>query len=187
MSLANKISIFRILLIPFFIGVLVYYSPQKDFLRITALVIFIVAMLTDVVDGHIARSFKEETKLGSFLDPMADKLLILSTFICFAFIKALPASLRLPPWVLIVIITRDVMIVLGSVMIYVIKGDIKIIPSKLGKIATLLQMLTVVCLLLMFPYTKVLWMIMVVFTILSAIGYIVRGNRVLNCAAVGKV
>lgn len=180
MNLANKISIFRILLLPFFVTCLVYYSPQKDYLRYIALGIFIVAVITDSVDGYLARARKEWSKLGSFLDPIADKLLLLTSFISLSLIRALPEGVRLPPWILIVIISRDVIILLGSAVIYVINGSIEIKPSRLGKLATLFQMLTIICLLLYLPFSWAVWSVMVLFTIASGIGYIIRGNRLLK-------
>ena len=180
MNLANKISIFRILLLPFFVASLVYYTPEKDYLRYVALGIFLLAVITDSVDGYLARTRKEWSKLGSFLDPIADKLLLLTAFISLSFIKALPEGVRIPPWVLIVVISRDVILLIGTAVIYVINGDIEIKPSRLGKVTTFFQMLTIICLLLYLPFSWVIWGIMVLCTIASGLGYIIKGNRLLN-------
>ncbi|MCX5686231.1 MAG: CDP-alcohol phosphatidyltransferase family protein, partial [Candidatus Omnitrophica bacterium] len=134
MNLANKITIARIVSIPFFIASIVY--SRLDI----ALLFFILAIISDGADGFIARALKQKTKLGTILDPLADKLLLISAYICLAVSRSIPADLRLPPYVPIIIISRDVMIVLGSIIVYVTKGDINVSPSIIGKITTFFQM-----------------------------------------------
>ncbi|MFH0732657.1 MAG: CDP-diacylglycerol--glycerol-3-phosphate 3-phosphatidyltransferase [Candidatus Omnitrophota bacterium] len=180
MSLANKITIVRILLIPFFVTCLIYYSPETDFLRFIALVIFAISTLTDAVDGYIARKYYQKTRLGTFLDPIADKLLILSGFVSLSIIAALPQEFKIPPWVIIIVISRDIFIILGSVIIHMITGKLDISPSTLGKLTTALQMLTVIAVLLQFKYSYCLWIAAAFFTALSGIGYLIRANRILN-------
>lgn len=180
MNLANRISILRILLIPFFILSLSYYTPEKDILRWVALFIFSLAVVTDAVDGYVARIFGQKTTLGSFLDPLADKFLLISAFICLTIIDSFPSHLRLPAWVLIIVISRDVIIVLGTILIYVITQHIEIIPSRLGKIATFFQMITIIGLLLQFQHSYVIWTIAMFFTIVSGINYIRRGTKLFN-------
>src|SRR3989338_3772768 len=120
MNLANKISIARIISIPFFIASIVY--SRLDI----ALVFFILAIISDGADGFIARTLKQKTKLGTILDPLADKLLLISAYICLSVMKSVPPGLRLPPYVPIIIISRDVIIVLGSIVVYMIRGDLNI-------------------------------------------------------------
>lgn len=180
MNLANRISIFRILLVPFFILSLIYYTPQKDNLRLVALFIFSLAVITDAVDGYVARIFGQKTTLGTFLDPLADKFLLISAFICLTVIDSFPAHLKLPPWVLIIVISRDAIIVLGTVLIYIITQHIEIIPSRLGKIATFCQMITIISLLLQFQYSDIIWSVAMFFTVVSGINYIRRGSKLLN-------
>lgn len=180
MNLANKISITRILLIPFFVAAIIYYSPQADFLRFVAAGIFILGVITDGLDGYIARTRKQKTILGSYIDPIADKLLLVTAFICLALASNFPKGYRLPAWVLLTIISRDVIIVLGSVIIYVIKGKLEVIPSILGKATTFLQMFVVISILLHFHYSFVIWNLTAVFTLLSGIGYIRRGSILLQ-------
>lgn len=180
MSLANKITIVRILLIPFFITCFIYYTPEKDFLRFIALTIFTISVLTDAIDGYIARRYYQKTKLGTFLDPVADKLLIISAYISLSMIVTLPQEFRIPPWVSIVVISRDILIVLGAIIIYMIIGKIEIKPSLLGKITTALQMVTIIVVLLEFQYSYIIWTSAVLFTILSGIGYLIRANQILN-------
>ena len=180
MNLANRISILRILLIPFFIACILYYGESREYLRFIALGIFLLATLSDAVDGGVARLKNQVTELGKVLDPMADKLLIISAFIALSMIKVVPESLRIPAWAVLIVISRDVMIVLGSVVIYFIKGNLKIKPSWMGKATTLFQMLTVLVFLAAFKYHRFFLYPAIFFTILSAIDYIWRGSKQLN-------
>lgn len=81
MNIANKISTFRILCVPFFIASLIYYTPQREYLRFVALGIFVLGVVSDAVDGYIARKSKQISKAGLVLDPLGDKLLLMSAFI----------------------------------------------------------------------------------------------------------
>lgn len=180
MNLANRISILRILLVPFFILSLIYYTPDKDILRWLALLIFSLAVVTDAVDGYVARIFGQKTTLGTFLDPLADKFLLISAFICLTLIDFFPAHIKLPPWVLIIVISRDVIIILGTILIYIITQQIEIIPSRLGKVATFFQMITIISLLLQFKHSDLIWSVTMFFTIISGINYIRRGSKLFN-------
>lgn len=174
MNLANKISIARIILIPFFIAAIVYSRME------IALVLFILAVISDGADGLIARALKQKTELGTILDPMADKLLLISAYICLTVVNSIPAHLKLPPYVPIIVISRDVIIVLGSVTIYFIKGSLKISPSIAGKITTFFQMITIVSILVKFEYSFIIWNIAVLLTVISGIDYIIKGSRLLS-------
>jgi CDP-diacylglycerol--glycerol-3-phosphate 3-phosphatidyltransferase len=182
MNFANKISIFRILLIPFFVGPLLYYCPERDFLRFLALGIFTLAVFSDALDGYIARIKKERTKLGTFLDPLADKLLLVSAFISLSVVDNLPSGLKLPLWVPLLVVSRDTIILLGAVIIYIIRGSLEVSPSKLGKLTTFFQMMTIVSLLLQLRYSVFLWYAASFFTVASGIGYIKRGTQILNAS-----
>ena len=174
MNLANKITIARILLVPFFIAFIIYSKLDL------ALIIFLIAVISDAVDGYIARACRQKTKLGAMLDPIADKILIISAFVCLILIKDLPYAIIFPPYVLIIVISRDAIILLGAVIIYMLKGDIDIKPSPLGKITTFLQMLTVIFILMQLKHSGLVWNIMIAFTIISGFEYILRGSRILN-------
>ena len=174
MNLANKITIARIISIPFFIGSIVY--SRLDI----ALLFFILAIISDGADGFIARALKQKTKLGTILDPLADKLLLISAYICLCVSRSIPADLRLPPYVPIIIISRDVMIVLGSIIVYVTKGDINVSPSLVGKITTFFQMITIVSILAQFGHSYIVWNITVALTVISGIDYIMKGSRLLG-------
>jgi len=116
MNLPNKLTILRILLIPFIVISLVYYTPQNDILRWIALFLFLGAALSDAVDGYVARHHNQRTELGNFLDPLADKFLINSIFICLTIGKF---PFRVPAWVTITVISRDLIIALGFIIIYI--------------------------------------------------------------------
>lgn len=180
MNLANKITIFRVLLVPFFIASLLYYGEGREYLRFVAFVIFTLASFTDAIDGGIARSHSEVTELGVILDPIADKLLIISAFISLSIIKSLPIDLRIPAWAVLAVITRDIIIIIGTLLIYFLKGKMPINPSYLGKITTFFQMIAIIAILAIFKYNKFLIYPAVFFTIVSGIDYIWRGSKQLS-------
>ena len=180
MNLANKITILRILLVPFFIASLLYYGEGREYLRFAALIIFTIASFTDAIDGGIARSHDQVTELGTVLDPIADKLLIMSAFIALSIIGSLPANLRIPAWAVLAVITRDIIIILGSLLIHFLKGSIKIKPSFLGKITTFFQMAAIIAILTIFKYSRFLMYPAVFFTIISGVDYIWRGSKELT-------
>jgi cardiolipin synthase len=171
LNIANNVTLIRIMLVPFFI-MAVIYSRWK-----MALVIFFVAAITDLLDGIIARSFNQKTELGKILDPIADKLLIVSAFICLSVSENLPPSLRLPAYVPIIVISRDALIGLGSLVIHLTKGSLKIKSTMIGKVTTFFQMATVLSVLLRLGISAVLWNIAVFFTLFSGVDYIHKGVK----------
>jgi cardiolipin synthase len=184
LNLANKLSIFRVLLIPLFVISIMYYTPEKDFLRIIAIFIFILAIFSDALDGYIARVKRQRTRLGRFLDPLADKLLLITAFICLSIVKTLPEQFKLAPWVVIIVISRDAIIVLGLAIIHIANGKLNIVPTMLGKITTALQMIFILALLLQLKTYPLIMYIMIFFTILSGLDYIRIGNRLFNEASI---
>lgn len=173
-TLANKISIIRIILIPFFITAIAYSRLNM------ALIVFVAAVISDGVDGFIARALKQKTQLGTILDPVADKLLLTSAYVCLSIAGNIPQYLRMPPYVPIIVISRDVIIVIGSIMVYVVKGDIKISPSVIGKATTFFQMMTIVCILVKFSHSYVVWNAAVLLTIASGLDYVMKGSKLLS-------
>jgi len=173
-NLANKITITRIIMIPFFIVAIVY--GRNDI----GLVFFIIAVISDGLDGFIARTFNQKTALGTIIDPVADKLLLMSAYISLAFMPAVSDHLRLPPYVPIVVISRDVFIVIGSIIVYFLKGDLKVSPSVTGKITTFFQMITIVGILVQFKYSYILWSLTVILTVASGLDYMMKGLRLLG-------
>ena len=182
MNLANRITCLRILLVPVFVSFLLYsYNKDSVHFRYVALSVFLLSILTDVIDGIVARALKEKTELGSFLDPLADKLLLAAAFVFLALMAELPV------WVVVVTISRDVILALGWVALYVFgeEGASRIRPSISGKMTTFLQMGTILLFLLdvhhiYYDYVRYLMYTMIGVTILSTLGYILEGGRRLN-------
>ncbi len=137
LTLANQLTLLRMLLIPAFVT-LVIYSYHGS-----ALIVFAVAGLTDALDGIIARRSKNQSSLGAWLDPMADKLLSLSTFVVLT-VPGLGLENRLPVWLTVTIISRDVVIVLTVAIVNLAIGRRTFRPSVFGKIATATYMVTAV-------------------------------------------
>ena len=134
MTTANQLTLFRLLAVPCVV-ILVLYGFNG-----WALVTFAVAGITDALDGVIARRAGQRTSLGAFLDPMADKLLLVSTFVVLTLPLGLPN--QLPVWLTVLVISRDVVIVLTVAVVNLSMGRREFHPSTLGKIATLLYVLT---------------------------------------------
>jgi cardiolipin synthase len=170
MTLANKITILRIVFIPIFIIALL----QKQ--AVAAAVIFTLTIMTDALDGFIARRHKQKTPLGSFLDPMADKLLMFSTFLTLTYLKIIPL------WIFVVILSRDILIVLGWIVMYLITGSTEIKPRLLGKVTTIFQMVTLWLILLGIPAptTSKLLLATVIVTAVSGLDYILSGSAKLG-------
>jgi len=177
MNFANKISTFRILIVPFFIASLVYYSLDRGYLRFLALFIFIMGVISDAVDGYIARKSKQQSRAGLILDPLGDKFLLMSAFIALSPISQL--AIKFPLWVTFIVISRDAIILLGTLVIYIVKQDINFYPSRWGKLTTCFQMLSVIAVLLQFRYAYFIWSPAVLFTLISGLDYIKRGFKIL--------
>jgi cardiolipin synthase (CMP-forming) len=140
MTTANKITILRILLVPFFVVQVLYYvSGAGEWHRFLALAAFAIAALSDGIDGFIARRFNQRSELGAILDPLADKLLLVSGIVLLSlrheeYLPQLPLSLTAT------VISRDVLLLLGLVVIHYVGGKVIVRPHFTGKIATVLQM-----------------------------------------------
>lgn len=177
MNFANKISTFRILSVPFFIASLLYYSQSRDYLRFVALFIFLLGVVSDAVDGYIARKSRQYSKAGLVLDPLGDKLLLMSAFICLSLIPEYP--LKFPLWVTLIVISRDVIILLGTVLIYMLKQTIDVFPTRWGKLTTTFQMSAVIAVFLKLDFSYMFWWLAVFFTLISGIDYVGRGFKTL--------
>lgn len=176
MNLPNKLTIFRVILIPFFVFFLL--SKPDDFIfRMIALSILIVASLTDMLDGKIARKYNLITNFGKFADPLADKLLVCSAMIC------LIETGQIPSWVVIIIIARE-FIISGFRLIASDKG-IVIAANYFGKFKTVFQMLMVIVMVanLNIPYWtligNILMYVALFLTILSLVVYMYQNRKVL--------
>lgn len=143
MTTANKVTIIRILLIPFFIGQILYYFKTGDELhRFLGLVSFAVAAILDGVDGYIARRYNQKSELGAILDPLADKLLLVSGIVLLSFGHDQYLQ-SIPLWLTVTIISRDVLVTIGMVVVQVVCGKVTVRPRVVGKVATVLQMILV--------------------------------------------
>ena len=186
MSFANKITIFRILSVPFLITAFVYYAPHKDYLRYVALGIFVLAVISDVIDGYIARVKKQKTKAGAILDPLADKILLITAFIFLYRISNLYFDIKLPLWIVLIVIFRDAILLIGGAIIILSNQENKIDPTWIGKTSTLFQTLTIICLLLKLDLSYYIWNIAIVFTSISGIDYLRKGIVMFNAQPQNK-
>ncbi|MDB6126085.1 MAG: CDP-diacylglycerol--glycerol-3-phosphate 3-phosphatidyltransferase [Pedosphaera sp.] len=148
MTTANKITILRILLIPFFIiQILYYYKSGVEMHRILGLLSFAVAAILDGVDGYIARHYNQKSDLGAILDPLGDKMLLVSGIVLLSFTNQSYLS-TIPLWLTAGLISRDILLLMGWGLIRVTCGKAVVRPRILGKMATVFQMATVIWLLM---------------------------------------
>jgi len=180
LTLATKITIFRILLVPFFIVAVLYYSPEKDYLRFVALVIFCLASFSDFFDGYLARRYQQESKIGSLLDPLADKLLLMSGFICIYKIGILFETVRFPIWLIVAVISRDVILLLGVLVVHLMQKSILIEATMWGKVNTASQMACIIGILLQWSWTVVFWYIVLIAIVVSMFEYSRIGMHILG-------
>ena len=173
MGLANWLTLLRILLIPVFVSLLVYRQ------RGPALAVFLAAAVTDLLDGYVARRRGSQSRLGAFLDPLADKLLLMASFVTLTWLKALPF------WIAAVVISRDLILAIGALAIYIVGARLTPRPTWAGKLATFFQVVTVF-LGVVTPFygwpagfKGVIWLAST-FTIVSGLQYIVQGMRFFN-------
>jgi CDP-diacylglycerol--glycerol-3-phosphate 3-phosphatidyltransferase len=153
MTTANKVTIIRILLVPFFAVHLLYYTHRGDEIhRLLALLAFAVAAISDGVDGYIARRYNQRSELGAILDPLADKLLLVMGLALLT-LDHLPHFDPIPLYLVVTVFSRDLIILLGMVVIYYICGKVDVRAHLVGKVATVLQMVTVAWVLLKWPAT----------------------------------
>src|SRR5437879_6894731 len=147
MTTANKITILRILLIPFFVVEVLYYVKNgNEAHRLAAILSFAVAAICDGVDGYIARRYNQRSELGAILDPLADKLLLVSGIVLLSF--NWPNFDPIPLWLTGTIIGRDILLLVGLLVIHLTVGKVKVRPRVLGKVATVFQMVIVLWILL---------------------------------------
>lgn len=177
MNLPNKLTMFRVILIPFFVFFLLapYFEGYGNYI---AVAIFIVASLTDLLDGKIARKYNLVTNFGKFMDPLADKLLVCSAMICLIALNQLPA------WIVIIIIARE--FIISGFRLIASDNGVVIAASYWGKFKTTFQMLMVIVLILnldipalRIPGTVLIW-IATILTVVSLIDYIVKNKDVLK-------
>ena len=149
MNLPNKLTLFRVILIPFFVFFLLapYFTGYGNYI---AVAVFIVASITDFLDGHIARKRNLVTNFGKFMDPLADKLLVCSALICLIELD------RLPAWIVIIIIARE--FIISGFRLIASDNGVVIAASYWGKFKTTFQMLMVIVLILDIPHPVFYWL-----------------------------
>jgi CDP-diacylglycerol--glycerol-3-phosphate 3-phosphatidyltransferase len=184
MTTANKITILRILLIPFFVVETLYYvKTGNEVHRLAAILSFAITAILDGVDGYIARRYKQISELGKILDPLADKLLLVSGVVLLSFNNA-PYFRQIPLWFTGTIIGRDFLILIGMVVIHFTVGKVSVRPRLTGKLATVFQMLVVIWILLRWDFDRGLLRIWIlgagIFTGLSGLLYIWDGVKQLG-------
>lgn len=173
MNLPNKLTILRVCLIPFFVVFLLLEGGQNQTYRYISTVIFIVASLTDMLDGKIARKYNLVTNFGKFMDPLADKLLVCSALICLIELG------RIPSWMVIVIISRE--FIISGFRLVASDNGVVIAASYWGKFKTTFQMIAVVLLILQIPalalVTSICLWIALILTVVSLADYVVKTVR----------
>ena len=191
MTTANQITIGRILLIPVFVLMALYYgrsvahSAPQEWMRYAAIAIFVSAAASDGIDGYIARRYNQMSKLGVVLDPIADKGLLLAGIITLTLSRW---QYEFPLWFPVLVIGRDAVILIGTIVLHFINGDVKVRPSWTGKTATVAQMVAIGCAML---FSGTSWKTRVVgmdvafldlpvliagfFTLVSGLGYVRDG------------
>ena len=174
LNIPNTLTILRILLIPVIVGFLVY--DYFDF----ALVTLLIAALTDMLDGSIARMANQKTEFGAYLDPLADKLLLMTTFITFSLLDMVPV------WSVIVVVSRDAILLTGTLLARVTNTKINASPSLLGKATTVFQLVYIILVLVFFSYqfdpaslTPLLYA-MSILTVASGLHYILRSVHTIS-------
>jgi len=190
---ATRITIVRILLIAPFVSLMLKTNDpalsegMKNAMRYVAFVLFLMMAASDGIDGYLARKKQQITKLGKFLDPLADKLLMTCTCLLLASQSGHVSGFLLPPTVVVLIIGKDLFLLIGFVIVYLITSQIHIAPAPIGKVATALQ-LSMVAAILIAPEASIvlpgwIWLLRVLWwsaagtAILTTLIYIRDGSR----------
>ena len=183
-TVPNLLTVIRMVLIPVFVSMLFYQRFGW------ALAIFIIAGITDGLDGLLARRFNQKSQLGTILDPIADKLLLVTAFIVLSLRTIIPQPLPrhfpVPFWVTAAVISRDIFIMVGAVAINIVTGFRGFRPSWLGKMSTVVQILAIIAILIAahFPemsgYLPTVYTTVFAFALFSGIRYVYFVSRLLN-------
>lgn len=186
-TLPNLLTMFRMALVPVFVSLLFY----QEF--VWGLVAFVVAGVTDMLDGLLARRFDQSSQLGTILDPIADKLLLVTSFVVLSLPSISPAQnapshLPVPFWVTAAVISRDIFILVGAAAINIVTGFRSFRPSWLGKVNTTVQILAIVLILLaaIIPswisgyYLPTVYVTVFAFAVISGIHYVFFASGLLN-------
>ena len=191
MTTANKITIIRILMIPVFVTLAIYYGQSigrgepAEWQRFAAIIVFLLAAVSDGLDGYIARRYNQRSSLGVILDPIADKGLLLSGIITLSISNWSlndPEYGKFPAWFPVLVITRDIVILVGSVLLHLLNGKVLVKPSWTGKVATVLQMVAIAWVMLQLRTMPLVYVVAAAgfFTLVSGIIYVMSGIRQLQ-------
>ena len=177
MNLPNKLTTLRVIMIPFFVFFLLWQNGENRTFRMIALALFIIASLTDLLDGKIARKYNLVTNFGKFMDPLADKLLVCSALICLIELNALPA------WMVIIIISRE--FIISGFRLIAAENGIVIAANYWGKFKTVSQMIMIILLLIdlggVFDILEQIFIwLSLALTVISLITYIWQNRSVLS-------
>jgi cardiolipin synthase len=176
MNIPNFLSLLRIILVP----AVVIFLMQGSFSK--ALIFFTVSGITDAVDGFLARILKQQTIIGSYLDPIADKALLVSCFLALSIMGIIPG------WLTVIVISRDIIILVGVAIFSMMAISFEIHPTFVSKVTTVLQILTVLLVLLFkcipgsfdYVWVMLLYWFTALFTVISGLNYIARGVKLIN-------
>ncbi|MEM9081856.1 MAG: CDP-diacylglycerol--glycerol-3-phosphate 3-phosphatidyltransferase [Verrucomicrobiota bacterium] len=188
MTVPTYITIARLLTIPIFVTLAIYYSlsikngTPNEILRWSAVIIFTLASVSDALDGYLARKLNQFSKLGAFLDPLADKCLLLFALTTLAVFPWGPDDWRLPPWFIILVVTRDIIIVGGLWILHHYQTGVKIKPHWTGKVCTVTQMIALGWIMLKWvPFSPIYPAILAgIFTAWSGVEYFRLGLRLIT-------
>lgn len=169
LNIPNTLTMMRILIVPIFVMALIYGRYK------IALFLFVLATITDTLDGLIARKTGQKTLIGAFLDPLADKVILMTSFIIFAILKWIPY------WLVIIVISRDLIVVIGWMVLYIITGSSRVEVSWFGKVAIAAQFLLIAYKLISINFPKTIpqptmevYILVGILTTISGIHYIYR-------------
>ncbi len=205
MTLANKITITRIFMIPLFVMMAIYYGrgvqrgQPQDWQRFAAILLFLGAAASDGLDGYIARRYNQRSALGVILDPIADKGLLLAAIITLSFSQW---AFEFPLWFAVLVIARDAVILIGTLVLHLVVGKVHVKPSWIGKTATALQMVAISLVLLqlnlfqrpvqfagqtyLLDFLDIPVALAGFFTLVSGIGYVMDGIGQFHAAEHGR-
>ncbi len=193
MTTPNKITLVRILMIPAFVLMALYYGESVkrgaplEWQRFSAIAIFLLAAASDGLDGYIARRYNQKSALGVILDPIADKGLLLSGIITLSisnWSNIDPQSGSFPTWFPVLVISRDAVILIGSGVLHLLNGKVQVRPAWTGKVATFLQMAAIAWVMLQLRFLPLLYVVIAAgfFTLVSGVIYVMDGFRQLGAA-----
>lgn len=172
MNTPNKLTTLRMLLVPFFIVAFYFETETKHQALIIATVIFVIASITDFLDGYLARKYNLVTDFGKFMDPLADKILVAAALICLVEVGKIPA------WMVVLIISREYAI---SILRAIAAASGKVLAaSKGGKLKTATQMIAIIMLMLNIPYGNYVMYVAVILTFYSGIEYIYVNRHLID-------